>query len=114
MRWLLIATPLINRRMPKSKLNLLYARATFFIYLRRYDESIADLDAALKARAFDKEKEMQIRLFYGNLLFLQERYGEAALQFEKTLEKEDVSPLPRRLYANVLYKKGGHRVDKVS
>ena len=90
----------------KKQVELLYARATFFIYLRRYDESIADLDAALKARAFDKEKEMQIRLFYGNLLFLQERYGEAALQFEKTLEKEDVSPLPRRLYANVLYKKG--------
>ena len=80
--------------------------APHFYLLRRYDESIADLDAALKARAFDKEKEMQIRLFYGNLLFLQERYGEAALQFEKTLEKEDVSPLPRRLYANVLYKKG--------
>ena len=90
----------------KEQSELLYARATFFIYLRRYDEAIADLDVALKARVFNKEKESLIRLFYGNLLFLQERYGESVRQFKKILEEKDVSPLPRRLYANVLYKKG--------
>ena len=86
--------------------SLLYARSTFFTWIKRYDEAIVDMNAALELNKFNPKQEIRARMAYGHLLFLHGKYKEAGLQFKENIKHFPESPLPHRFYAESLFKIG--------